>query len=107
VPRKQSRYKLINGQRHKSCTRCDGYFPADEEFFYQQEGRLSCWCKACDAEQRQETWSTTPCCVEGCNEDRHQGPSGRWYGYCTKHYRETTRRYNRKHAKKHKREVTS
>lgn len=47
--------RTVDGEREKLCTRCNEWWPADEEFFYKDPtgaaGLFYC-CKACYAEWR-------------------------------------------------------
>ena len=34
----------------KTCTKCQEEWPADTEFFYQYDNKLTAWCRACICE---------------------------------------------------------
>lgn len=71
----------------KRCRQCKKLLPATKDFFYPnpRTGRLKSPCKACIEEHRQKADSTKPCCVDGCDQPRHQSRTGRYYSRCEAH----------------------
>ena len=49
-------FKLIDGERHKHCSCCDDYHPADTGFFTTASTKcgLNAYCRCCEQERRNE-----------------------------------------------------
>lgn len=84
-----TRWNREHKMLEKQCGKCGEWLPATQEFFYCSRGSLRSPCKACIAEQRQETNRDAICCVPGCNQPRRVSRNGvRHYSRCDEHQHE-------------------
>lgn len=44
---RRSRYRTTELGVEALCSRCEEWWPADQDFFYFQRGKPHSWCKAC------------------------------------------------------------